>query len=69
MSQTRRRAADPRRRRIAESAFIPSNQEYHVDLTLETKCKILVENTVWLYGIDIATQSAELRRDGIAIGG
>jgi predicted TIM-barrel fold metal-dependent hydrolase len=44
-------------------------QEYHVDLTLETKRKILGENTARLYGIDIEAQSAKLRRDGIAIGG
>jgi uncharacterized protein len=44
-------------------------EEYHVDLTLETKRKILGENAAQLYGIDIAAQSAKLRRDGIASGG
>src|ERR1700724_2149238 len=33
-------------------------QEYHVDLTLEVKRKILGENTARLYGIDIAAQEA-----------
>jgi hypothetical protein len=42
-------------------------QEYHVDLTLEIKRKILGENAARLYGIDIATQTAKLSRD--AIGG
>jgi hypothetical protein len=43
-------------------------QEYHVDLTSEIKRKILGENTARLYGIDIAAQSAKLRRDGIGGG-
>lgn len=44
-------------------------QEYHVDLTLETKRKILGENAARLYRIDIAAQTAKLRDDGIAIPG
>ena len=38
-------------------------QEYHVDLTLEIKRKILGENAARLYGIDIAAQTAKLSRD------
>jgi uncharacterized protein len=41
-------------------------QEYHVDLTLETKRKILGENAARLYGIDIAAQTAKLRSDAIS---
>jgi len=41
-------------------------QEYHVDLTLDTKRKILGENAARLYGIDIPAQSAKLRSDAIA---
>ena len=41
-------------------------QEYHVDLTLEIKRKILGENAARLYGIDIAAQAAKLGRDGPA---
>jgi predicted TIM-barrel fold metal-dependent hydrolase len=36
-------------------------QEYHVDLTLEVKRKILGENTARLYGIDVAKQAAKLQ--------
>jgi uncharacterized protein len=43
-------------------------QEYHVDLTLETKRKILGENAARLYGIDIAAQTAALSRGVIAAG-
>jgi hypothetical protein len=43
-------------------------QEYHVDLTLEIKRKILGENAARLYGIDIAAQTAKLSRDGIGGG-
>ena len=42
-------------------------QEYHVDLTIENKRKILGENTARLYGIDIAAQTAKLGRDGIGL--
>ena len=42
-------------------------QEYHVDLTLETKRKILGENAARLYGIDIGAQTARLRQDAIGI--
>src|SRR6516164_1390716 len=41
-------------------------QEYHVDLTLETKRKILGENAARLYGIDIPAQTAKLGSDAIA---
>ena len=41
-------------------------QEYHVDLTLETKRKILGGNAARLYGIDIEAQSAKLQHDRIA---
>jgi len=41
-------------------------QEYHVDLTLETKRKILGENAARLYGIDIPAQTAKLSRDGLS---
>jgi uncharacterized protein len=41
-------------------------QEYHVDLTLETKRKILGENAARLYGIDIPAQTAKLKSDAIA---
>ena len=41
-------------------------QEYHVDLTLEIKQKILGENIARLYGIDIPAQTAKVSRDGIA---
>ena len=44
-------------------------QEYHVDLTLEIKRKILGENAARLYGIDIPAQTAKLSRDGISGGG
>jgi len=40
-------------------------QEYHVDLTLEIKQKILGENMARLYGIDIPAQTAKLGQDGI----
>lgn len=40
-------------------------QEYGVDLTLETKRKILGENAARLYGIDIPTQKAKLQADPI----
>ncbi|MCS6963383.1 MAG: amidohydrolase, partial [Thermoflexus sp.] len=39
--------------------------EFGVDLTLETKRKILGENAARLYGIDIAAQREKLRRDPI----
>lgn len=39
--------------------------EFGVDLTLETKRKILGENAARLYGIDIAAQQEKLRRDPI----
>jgi len=42
-------------------------QEYGVDLTLETKRKILGENAARLYGIDIATQKAKLSRDKVGV--
>jgi uncharacterized protein len=42
-------------------------QEYHVDLTLEIKQKILGENIGRLYGIDIPAQTAKLSLDGIAV--
>ncbi len=42
-------------------------QEYGVDLTLETKRKILGENAARLYGIDIDTQRAKLRQDPIGM--
>lgn len=42
-------------------------QEYHVDLTFETKRKILDENAARLYGIDIAAQIAKLSPDAIAL--
>lgn len=42
-------------------------QEYGVDLTLETKRKILGENAARLYGIDIGTQQAKLRQDRIGM--
>jgi predicted TIM-barrel fold metal-dependent hydrolase len=42
-------------------------QEYHVDLTLEIKRKILGENIARLYGIDIASQQAKLRQDSIGV--
>ena len=40
-------------------------QEYHVDLTLEIKRKILGENIARLYGIDIPAQTAKLGQDVI----
>jgi predicted TIM-barrel fold metal-dependent hydrolase len=40
-------------------------QEYHADLTLDIKRKILGENAARLYGIDIAAQTAKLSRDMI----
>ncbi|MDT7948562.1 MAG: amidohydrolase family protein, partial [Thermoflexus sp.] len=40
-------------------------EEYGVDLTLETKRKILGENAARLYGIDIAAQREKLQRDPI----
>jgi predicted TIM-barrel fold metal-dependent hydrolase len=40
-------------------------QEYHYDLTLDIKRKILGENAARLYGIDTAAQSALLSRDAI----
>ena len=42
-------------------------EEYHVDLTLDTKRKILGENAARLYGIDIAAQKAKLSEDAIVI--
>jgi len=42
-------------------------QEYHVDLTLEIKRKILGENTARLYGINISAQTAKLSKDAIGI--
>ncbi|MGH7048613.1 MAG: amidohydrolase family protein [Stellaceae bacterium] len=42
-------------------------EEYHVDLTLDIKRKILGENAARLYGIDIADQVQKLSRDGLAI--
>jgi len=38
-----------------------------VDLTLDTKRKILGENIARLYGVDVAVQRAILRRDGIGV--
>ena len=43
-------------------------QEYHVDLTLEIKQKILGENIARLYGIDIAAQTAKLNTVGLTAG-
>jgi hypothetical protein len=43
-------------------------QEYHVDLTLEIKRKILGGNAARLYGIEIPAQAAKLSRDGIGAG-
>ena len=40
-------------------------EEYHVDLTLETRRKILGENAARLYGIDIPAQTAKLKEDAI----
>jgi len=40
-------------------------QEYHVDLTLEIKRKILGENAARLYGIDIAKKAEKLGQDPI----
>jgi predicted TIM-barrel fold metal-dependent hydrolase len=40
-------------------------QEYHVDLTLEIKRKILGENAARLYGIDIAEKVGKLGQDPI----
>src|SRR5215475_10100278 len=40
-------------------------QEYHVDLTLEIKRKILGENAARLYGIDIAERAEKLVQDPI----
>jgi uncharacterized protein len=40
-------------------------EEYHADLTPEIKRKILGENAARLYGIDIATQAAKLKNDGL----
>jgi predicted TIM-barrel fold metal-dependent hydrolase len=40
-------------------------QEYHADLTLEVKRKVVGENAARLYGIDIATQVATLSQDPI----
>jgi hypothetical protein len=42
-------------------------QEYGVDLTLETKQKILGENAARLYGIDLAAHREKLRRDVIGV--
>src|SRR4030095_4358324 len=42
-------------------------QEYGVDLTLETKRKILGENAARLYGIDPAAHREKLRRDAIGV--
>ena len=42
-------------------------KEYGVDLTLETKRKILGENAARLYGIDIAAQKGKLSQDGIGV--
>jgi uncharacterized protein len=44
-------------------------EEYHVDLTLETKRKILGENTARLYGIDIPAKAATLKHDAVGAGG
>ena len=41
-------------------------EEYHVDLTLETKRKILGENAARLYGIDIPAKTAKLKNDAIS---
>jgi hypothetical protein len=41
-------------------------QEYHVDLTLETKRKILAENAARLYGIDLKARRQKLSQDPIA---
>jgi hypothetical protein len=40
-------------------------QEYHVDLTLEIKRKILGENAARLYGINIAKKAEKLGQDPI----
>jgi predicted TIM-barrel fold metal-dependent hydrolase len=40
-------------------------QEYHADLTLEIKRKILGENAARLYGINVARQAEKLGRDPI----
>jgi hypothetical protein len=42
-------------------------QEYHADLTLETKRKILGENAARLYGIDVAAQAAKLSKDAVSL--
>jgi predicted TIM-barrel fold metal-dependent hydrolase len=42
-------------------------QEYHVDLTLDVKRKILGENAARLYGIDVKAQAAKLSGDAIAV--
>ena len=41
-------------------------EEYRVDLTLETKRKILGENAARLYGIDIPAKTAKLKNDAIS---
>lgn len=41
-------------------------EEYHVDLTVETKRKILGENAARLYGIDIPAKTAKLKNDTIS---
>ena len=41
-------------------------EEYHVDLTLETRRKILGENAARLYGIDIPAKTAKLKNDAIS---
>jgi uncharacterized protein len=40
-------------------------EEYHVDLTLETRRKILGENAARLYGINFPAQTAKLKSDPI----
>ncbi len=42
-------------------------QEYHVDLTVDIKRKILGENAARLYGIDIPAQTAKLSQEGIGL--
>jgi len=41
-------------------------QEYHADLTLDIKRKILGENIARLYGIDLAAQKAKLSQDSLS---
>lgn len=42
-------------------------QEYHADLTLEVKRKILGENAARLYGIDVKAQAAKLSGDALGM--